>query len=359
MKKNTIPVIFATKDDKYVNYLYITMLSMVKNAYETTYYDFYILVPSEFSAKTKKILNKIKSINKNCSINFVDVGNAFKDAYKTKNHISYPTFYRLLAANLLKNIDKCIYLDTDIIVTDDLSDYYNTNVENEYLAGVKAPWYCQSSIQNAERLGLPDTLNYINAGAILMNLKKIREDDLEKNFIQLMDKKFDSQDQDILNYACFGKIKILPYKYNFMTKFGTDYRQYIQDNIYTQTEIDDSLRNPVIIHYADKIKPWDNKNVFWGDIWWKYAKKTPFYKELKKMIIQNRDKTILAKPNKVSKLLLFSFIPLLKVEYYDQKTTYLLFNFIPILEKKMHKNKIYYKLFAVLPFLKCKIKGEL
>lgn len=353
-KRNKIPVIFATKDDEYTYYLYVTMLSMLENASETTYYDFYILVPSDFSSKTKALLSKIKN---GCSITFIDMQEVFKDAYKTKEHVNYPTFYRLLAADILTRYDKCIYLDTDIIVCGDLTEYYNTDINGYCLAGVKAPWYCENSELNSQRLGLPDTHNYINAGAILMNLQKIREDNLTSEFIKLMDRKFDSQDQDILNYACYGKIKILPYRYNFMTKFGVDYKKYIEKKIYTQTEIDTAIKNPLIIHYANKIKPWNDKNVFWGNIWWKYAKMTPFYKKLKKSLNSSIYKEC-NQPEQVKTVLLFSFIPLLKIKKYNRKTQCLFLSFIPLLEKKEKNNKIIYKIFNLFPVLKCNIKGE-
>lgn len=327
-KRNKIPVVFATTDDKYVYYLYITILSIVKNSSNTTCYDFYVLVPSGFSARNKKILKRIRSVDENCFINFVNMGNTFKNAYQTIEHVNYPTFYRLLAADILTRYDKCIYLDTDIIVCGDLTEYYNTDINGYCLAGVKAPWYCENSELNSQRLGLPDTHNYINAGAILMNLQKIREDNLTSEFIKLMDRKFDSQDQDILNYACHGKIKILPYRYNFMTKFGVDYKKYIEKKIYTQTEIDTAIKNPLIIHYADKIKPWNDRNVFWGNIWWKYAQMAPFYKELKHSCQKCENS------EEITKVFLFSFIPLLKIKKYSNRSEYYLFNVLPFLVKR-------------------------
>ncbi|MCX4276040.1 MAG: hypothetical protein OSJ27_09765, partial [Candidatus Gastranaerophilales bacterium] len=48
-------------------------------------------------------------------------------------------------------------------------------------------------------------------------------------------------------------------------------------SIFGKNEIDEALKNPVIIHFASKIKPWNNEKAFMADIWWKYAAKTPFY----------------------------------------------------------------------------------
>ena len=40
---------------------------------------------------------------------------------------------------------------------------------------------------------------------------------MTQKFIELAKKNYASQDQDVLNVACFGKILTLPPKYNAMT----------------------------------------------------------------------------------------------------------------------------------------------
>jgi lipopolysaccharide biosynthesis glycosyltransferase len=48
-------------------------------------------------------------------------------------------------------------------------------------------------------------------------------------------------------------------------------------------------KNPYIIHYAGAIKPWKDTQIDLAEIWWKYAKQTPFYETLLKHLgsIQN------------------------------------------------------------------------
>lgn len=57
----TIPVFFATKDDQYINYLYVSITSVLINAETKTHYNFYILVPSDFSETTKKKSNNYRN----------------------------------------------------------------------------------------------------------------------------------------------------------------------------------------------------------------------------------------------------------------------------------------------------------
>ncbi len=277
--KNKIPIILATTDNYYIYYLYITAFSIVYNANENTFYDFKILVPTGFK---KNSINKIKILEqkyKNCSIQFIDMGLAFQDLNKNIAHIEYPTYYRLLAADLLPNYDKCIYLDIDIVVNVDLSDLYNIDLDNSYIAGIKAAAYI-SNKHHQKRLSLENIDGYINAGVLLMNLQKIREYKITDQFVKLSKNNYSSQDQDVLNVACYQKIKHLPFKYNLQIKYHNNFKKYITAGIYTQTEIEEAYTTPCIIHYLNPTKPWHTKKIPFGDIWWEYAKMTPYYKKI-------------------------------------------------------------------------------
>ena len=275
-----IQVAFATKDDEYIYYIYVTILSILSNSQSNTSYNFHILVPSEFSEKSKSRIQKLSENYHNCSFNFINMKECFKNIKMTHNHIMYPTYYRLLLADVLPEVDKCIYLDSDIIVKQDLSNFYNIDITDFYLAGVRAAGYQINASDNIKRLELPDVDNYINAGVLLINLKKLRADKLTQKFIKLIEKKYHDQDQDIINVACYKKIKTLPLAYNVMTKYEKIFDQCIKANAYTQPEINDAINNPLIIHYADKIKPWQNPEIMFGNMWWQYARQTPFYENI-------------------------------------------------------------------------------
>ena len=77
-----------------------------------------------------------------------------------------------------------------------------------------SPGYYFNENFNCRRLHLPSMRKYLNAGVLLINLKQIREDNMTKKFIELSKKNYLSQDQDVLNVACYGKIITLHPKYN-------------------------------------------------------------------------------------------------------------------------------------------------
>ena len=273
-----IPIVLSS-DDNYAPFMYTTLLSILKNSYAKTFYVFFLLVPPNFSNKYQNLILKLTNIYK-CSIHFIIIKNSFEYITLKISHITLSTFYRLLIGDLLPlEIDKCIYLDTDIYVAKDLSELYNIDIEDYYIAGVISPSYYFNEQVNCKRLNLPSMKKYINAGVMLMNLKQIRSDNMTLKFIELTKNNYNSQDQDVLNVACYGKILILPPKYNAMVKTLKENNPLLR-NLYTEQEITEAKNSPFIIHYADKFKPWNTIGLYMEKYWWNIAKQTPFIENL-------------------------------------------------------------------------------
>lgn len=276
--KNRIPIVLAA-DNNYRYPLMVTILSAVMNADTNTEYQFIILISDEFEVDSKKMINELLQQYNMPEAIFYNMGKSYDEIKMQIKHISHATFYRLQLPELLKKIEKCIYLDVDIVVKKDLKEFFNIDIEDKYVAGVKAAGYYypeEKKKKTMQILKLATFDQYINAGVLLLNLKKMRDDNLSTVFQQLLGKNFPSQDQDILNVACYNHIKILPLKYNAMTKYNVgDKNAY--DTIeslpicYSREEWNEACEAPVIIHYADRWKPWqDLRGQFVAD-WWKYA----------------------------------------------------------------------------------------
>ena len=279
--QTTIPIILAT-DINYVPQTSVTIISALENRTANTIYHFYILVPQVFDQSTSESFEEISTHYKNCKIEFIEMNDAFSDCKLNIAHITSPTFYRLKAPSLLPQYKKAIYIDSDVVVEGDLAYYYQTNLDNYYIGGVKAPSYHfapNGNLEYCKNNGLPAIDQYINAGVILMNLDKMRQDNIEDRFIELSKCGFRSQDQDIINGVCYNHIKHLPYKYNCMiTKYETVPEQAL--NVFTIPEINEAYNRPIITHYAAEDKPWKCVDCALADRWWKYARLSPFYNQI-------------------------------------------------------------------------------
>lgn len=292
--KNRIPIVLAA-DNNYRYPLMVTILSAVMNADTNTEYQFIILISDEFEVDSKKMINELLQQYNMPEAIFYNMGKSYDEIKMQIKHISHATFYRLQLPELLKKIEKCIYLDVDIVVKKDLKEFFNIDIEDKYVAGVKAAGYYypeEKKKKTMQILKLATFDQYINAGVLLLNLKKMRDDNLSTVFQQLLGKNFPSQDQDILNVACYNHIKILPLKYNAMTKYNVgDKNAY--DTIeslticYSREEWNEACEAPVIIHYADRWKPWqDLRGQFVAD-WWKYAMELEKKSDYSQWIVRN------------------------------------------------------------------------
>ena len=159
-------------------------------------------------------LNKVvKSKNLENQVTKIDVTNLYEQEFmKCANESAYCTPYTLLRllADLVPEIpDKLLYLDIDIMVGGDLSNLYNIDITDYEYAAVKEKYGCW--------LIRPD---YINAGMLFLNMKKIKETKLlEKARHLIKTKKMLFADQDAIFWSTTKK-KILPRIYNEQSKFN-------------------------------------------------------------------------------------------------------------------------------------------
>ena len=133
---------------------------------------------------------------------------------KSPNESAYCTPYTLLRllADLVDDMpDKLLYLDIDMMLAGDISELYNIDIEDYEYAAVKEKYGCIFI--------RPD---YINAGMLLLNMKKIKETRLlEKARERIKTKKMLFADQDAVYWSTTKK-KLLPRKFNEQSKFDRE-----------------------------------------------------------------------------------------------------------------------------------------
>ena len=268
---NEIPVFFST-DNNYLPYLDVAIRSLIQNASKEHNYRIVILN----TGLDREKMDKIKALSSDqFIINFVDVSHAVDDIkHQLRNvyHFGLAAYYRLFIEELFPEYDKILYLDCDIVVLGDISKLYYMDMGDNAVAGVVEQFILHSpvfSLYTKEAVGV-DSKNYINAGILLMNLAKLREMQMEKQFVELLTTyNFDviDPDQAYINYICQGKIKYLPLEWNRTPLEAVE------------------CQTPNIIHYALGVKPWQKQDIFLGEHFWNYAKESSFIDD----IVNSRD----------------------------------------------------------------------
>ena len=275
-----IPIVMAT-DKNYIAPTYITIYSMLKNKNVVkTMYNIYILISDDVSEEQKNLLLSFQNKRSDVKIKLIDMKNHFQSIDTHSSYITTATYYRLMLPELLFDIDICLYLDTDIIVCQDLLGLYRYAKfmkTDYYIAGVKELPQC---ISHYKQIGLPDALHYFNAGVILMNLKMFRDNKTYEILLNETQHEYLYHDQDILNKVCYGKVLFLPVKYNKMIKYYYDFNNH--ETLVEQSKryfnnygYNDAVANPVIVHFSSPIKPWWGTKDICTKLWWQYYDELP------------------------------------------------------------------------------------
>ena len=270
--KHEIPIFF-TADNGYVPYLAVAIKSLTENA--SPDYKYSIIVLHE--KISKKNIETLKTFeNEYVSVSFYEMENRIEgitDRMSNRLRCDYFTltiYFRLFIPTMFPEYNKGIYIDSDIVVPGDISKLYEVELGNNLIGACrdfsiqKIPELC-NYMDHGVGVGRE---KYINSGVLLMNMKRLREVELDKEFLRLLNTyHFDTiaPDQDYLNVMCNGSITYLDECWDAMPKDGKK-----------------ELENPMLIHYNLFSKPWCYDGVQYEEYFWKYAKETPYMEEIVK-----------------------------------------------------------------------------
>lgn len=268
---NSINVCFST-DNNYAQHCAVSIASMLKMTKTNKYIDIYILNDGSLSDKNKKNISSLVTLKSNVKIYFLKVDKSLFEDFPTLKgtHFTEAIYYRYVIPNLLNNLSKVLYLDSDVVFNEDVAKLYNTDIQDYYIAAV------QDIIgrENQKRLGLNVGKYYCNSGILLMNLDLLRNDNIPKKLLDwtITHKRIAKwPDQDAINVVLEDKILYLGLAWNF---------QYFLDDSemdFNPEEFERAKQNPKIVHYIGYIKPWEGKiKRMYGDLYFKYLKLTPY-----------------------------------------------------------------------------------
>ena len=328
-----------TTDENYIRYLAVAVASI---CYNTKYFcQFYILADRVSDFRKHQVMD-LQSRFDNFDIQWIDLNDQHRD-YIIKTYISrsknavytknIANYARFLMPDMLPNVKRALYMDSDLIVYGDIADLYNMDL-GKYVLGAVADSLVFSDENTHNKLLKYISPNhlYFNAGILLINCEqwrkqkifgKIAESDAQIRDIKL----FNSQDP--INKCFENNYMWLPHKYNWFAKFehfahlSPDIKKYLADNIN-----DDNI----CIRHFPGVKPdacpqeYSISQV--ADLYF-FAKMTDFYEEIKLVSQVHNTPTNTRPPQTNSyRVRLFGFIPLFRVN--DNKVY--LFNFLRILK---------------------------
>ena len=162
--------------------------------------------------------------------------------------MSKQTYYRFSLGELLPNLNKIIYLDSDVIVYKDLSNLYNLNFNN---------------------------------GILVFNLYNMRKFKIEEKAIEIIKKgkHFFYHDQTLMNDYFKNYIGIFQIEYHIrnwrsiknIKKFNRGSGHVYDDDVFYF-----SSKYPSIRHFLGSSKP-TKKDIGHTEDWWYFARLSKFY----------------------------------------------------------------------------------
>lgn len=297
-KENCVSVMLAC-DDKYMKYTDVLLQSICENISNKYFYDI-VICHRDICEYNQKIAKDIFSSKENVSIRFADVTRNFEkygDVHVDR-HLTYETYYRFLVLEIFKGYDRVLYLDCDMIVNTDIAELYFTEMQDEYISAVRDyDFIAACAIQKDEyfenilqHININDYFDYFQAGVILFNLSTLKTKfTSEKLFKVALSRDWWFHDQDVLNCLFNGHIKYINDKWNVFSLLEHGSRRETLITKILPAEFAESyhksLNNPCIIHYAGVPKVWNDTEVDLGYIFWKYARKSPYYEKLLQTLI--------------------------------------------------------------------------
>ena len=274
-----VPVVF-TFDKRIILGASVAIKSLIDCAKDTTTYDIRIF-HSDLSPKNQENIKKLAE-NTRHSIGFHYINpDLFKDAPRSSGSWTEIVYYRLIIPEVMKEYDKVIYSDVDVLFKGDLAELYDTDISEYEFGAVRAEkngkgMLCHKYFEENKNEFI------FWSGFMLLNCKKFREENI---FGKLLDnaKRLYSElkffDLDLINITC-NKIYPLDLKYCVMQSiyYNRDYKESAENlylkGVYTEKEIEDSKADTVIVHYGGKPgKPWRLKKPY--SDYEEYIKKLP------------------------------------------------------------------------------------
>lgn len=288
MEKNCLHVAF-TCNENYQQHLAVAIHSLFETNKKFKNINVYVLTSVDQFSHDDYFKNLERKYNR--IIRFINCENLNQILDRSNTKIKwYEQHYILFLSMVLKDLDRVIYLDCDVVVNASLYELWNYDLSGKEMGAVIE---CMGK-DVRERLGYNNQATF-NAGTVLFDLDNFRKSAIQEQIIDFIStdkerKCFEYYGmQDVLNVIMKDKFIILPKKYNYKESQDKLPVKYLMERFsvykyYSQEEQTQAKHNPVVVHFCTgkEYHPWTN--VYRGRckaLYWKYANMIPWAVEEK------------------------------------------------------------------------------
>lgn len=231
-------------DQNYLSPFYALLMSILEHNRKNK-----IVVHAIITGVTDKAQQDIRTLiqQHNGDIHFYEIDQQFVSKFVLVSKWTAAVYYRLFFPFVISpDVKRLLYIDTDVLVVNDLSELYNQNID-PYPVGAVYDNY----VKTAPQLGITEDGNYFNSGMLLMDIDKWKEQQISEKAMQFLadyPEKIQFVDQDALNAVLKNNWKKLDWKYNTM------YSCIPQD--IRKDQLDSFIKDKVVLHFTLQ-RPWN------------------------------------------------------------------------------------------------------
>jgi lipopolysaccharide biosynthesis glycosyltransferase len=176
------------------------------------------------------------------------------EATPTKGRFRRQAAYPLLLAELLPpTVERVLFLDVDLLVLDDVSTVFATDLGDHAVAAapdVAIPT-CSDvrGVKGWRERGIPQGAPYFNCGVLLIDLGRWRDREITPRVHDYLrtTEHVDFLHQEALNAVLWDDWRALDRRWNLLA--SQDGRSY-------QSPVCTKWRDPGIVHFSGRMKPW-------------------------------------------------------------------------------------------------------
>jgi lipopolysaccharide biosynthesis glycosyltransferase len=279
--------IFLASDDNFSPFVATSITSICINT--NSIIDFYILDSGICDVNKTKISDMATKFG-NCTLEFIKIApGRLQNFRQYSQHITLATYNRFFIPYIKPKISQAIYLDVDVIAMGDIEELWSIGS----VGTLGAVWeeFFQKSENKLRRAYLDCSENHLffNAGVLLINCNYWRDEDVFSKLLSINTRYSNASsivDEDILNKCFDNNYDRIPDRFNLMNGTILNNRN---NNIQVIQDADIIIR-----HYEGVLKPWNSEKAACGitdhyNLFWDYAKLTPYYDMLRSGFIVKRD----------------------------------------------------------------------
>lgn len=313
-----INIVFSCSD-WFAPYLSVCLESLRDHISDENNYVVTIL-EKDISEQNKRILKQYGTGN--LTIAFKNVNELLAGKNFSVHGLSIETYFKLFIP-LIFRTGKVLFCDADIIFLDDPAKLYVTDLKGKKIgASLCHLWNGVINFNpdlrtySIEQLGLRNPDAYFQAGILLYQCDLFTSVDFERLF-KTAEKKLVCLDQDVLNSCLQDDVCRFDTRWNYETA----QRGFAISSPLMKPEHAAAWKaakeNPAIVHYSGGDKPWWYPDEEFADIWWHYARKSPFYELLLLRLV-----TLAKKQKVITKWTYFRYKLLAKITWGRRRKHY-------------------------------------